>query len=761
MRSVTILAAVLCSTVLVFGTTESYAEGSCGVVCKDEAVASLAAADTSACQAECNAFCVTQAPPSTVFSCFFKDVNVKGQCDVVCKDTANASLAAADTIDCQTTCNVFCQDQIPASTVLSCLFKAANVKGNCDVLCKDESSDHIMLPNTQHPEVTEAACIAECDAFCGAAEEVKECLFKGVTIEGNCDVTCKDDAVRHAWTLDAPACGTDCNQFCDAQSPASTVLSCLFKGANVKGNCDVECKDGTSYHDVLVDPNATENDCRSDCNTFCGTSNDVLSCLFKGQNLIGNCDVECKSGESDHITLLDPDANDAECVNQCDAYCDTRNNVLSCRFKGQNLLGNCDIECKDGESDHIIFEGAAGNKDACLSECNAFCRTSNDVLSCLFKGQNVLGNCDVECKSGESDHITLLDPDANEDACVGACDTYCTTNANVLSCIFKRYELAGASASGIGDGEDLVEGQLTANPKDCPNGATELWFYNWNNDRQIDGWELHVTGFKEMTGDFHDGRYIDGHAWDKLIPQDCTVKVDAKHWVDGWNSMGWKEPAAWECVPGGAHAQVTQVQAVPGHYWRFDYPENMGGGLLRHRFTIVNDDSDDAITVTGLTLLPSPVPIAHAHLDEIDLSGGVGPYSFNLLTEGAAWSTDTIVTTDAFVGGYIYFGYEVREYPGGAFVAQGYGGHPITEAQCAVTCKDGTVQETDVSDAEQCGAECAGFCGTLDEVARCNFKGELIATKVPAVTEWGMAVMVLLVVAAGTVVIRRARAVRA
>jgi len=65
-----------------------------------------------------------------------------------------------------------------------------------------------------------------------------------------------------------------------------------------------------------------------------------------------------------------------------------------------------------------------------------------------------------------------------------------------------------------------------------------------------------------------------------------------------------------------------------------------------------------------------------------------------------------------------------------------------------------------LADRKECRNYCIDLCDTAFEVSECKFDNDLVLTNIPAVSEWGMVVMLLLVVAAGTIVIRRARAVR-
>ena len=95
-----------------------------------------------------------------------------------------------------------------------------------------------------------------------------------------CVATCKDAATQQTSAVDATACGVECNDFCATHG---LVLSCFFKGENVKGNCDVVCKaDEANDHIVLAGTQATEAFCTGWCNDFCEEHDGVVSCDFKG-----------------------------------------------------------------------------------------------------------------------------------------------------------------------------------------------------------------------------------------------------------------------------------------------------------------------------------------------------------------------------------------------------------------------------------------------------------------------------------------------
>ena len=71
-------------------------------------------------------------------------------------------------------------------------------------------------------------------------------------------------------------------------------------------------------------------------------------------------------------------------------------------------------------------------------------------------------------------------------------------------------------------------------------------------------------------------------------------------------------------------------------------------------------------------------------------------------------------------------------------------------------CKDGTSDAGLAVDADDCLLQCDEFCGSNEAVEICVFSGdEFVTENIPIVTGWGLVAMVLLVLAAGTIVIAR------
>ncbi len=251
--------------------------------------------------------------------------NITPRCDAVCKDGTQNQTKATDEQSCRDDCNTFCDDGHDG--IYSCLFKDVQVKGQCVATCK-------VGPPQTTAEEDKDACEVECDIYCAPfATNLKSCVFKDQNIKGNCVAECKDERVLNNWDYDAAGCHSQCDTFCGTNDD---VKACFFKNENIKGGlCSAKCKDGTSG----TRPAQDKGDCHLRCDDICGGDKaNVLWCQFKEQNVKGNCDVTCKDELSDHIMLPStnpPYENTPEvCQTWCKETCLGHGGTLTCDHKG-------------------------------------------------------------------------------------------------------------------------------------------------------------------------------------------------------------------------------------------------------------------------------------------------------------------------------------------------------------------------------------------------------------------------------------------
>ncbi len=270
----------LCAIALLLCVVPAYAEDDCVATCKVGPPQTTQEIDKAACEATCDAYC---APFETnLKSCVFKEQNIKGNCVAECKDGRVDNDWHYTAPECLTQCDDFCGTN---ADVKACYFKSVAIKGNCDVYCKDETFDHIMLPNTAYPEATPTACVTACDDFCVGKENVKACVLKGDNLKGGiCSAKCKDETSGTRPAQDKGDCHLRCDDICGGDK--ANVLWCQFKEQNVKGNCDVTCKDELSDHIMLPSTNPphdnTTDECQTWCKDMCAGHGGTLTCDHKG-----------------------------------------------------------------------------------------------------------------------------------------------------------------------------------------------------------------------------------------------------------------------------------------------------------------------------------------------------------------------------------------------------------------------------------------------------------------------------------------------
>ena len=256
----------------------------------------------------------------------------------------------------------------------------------------------------------------------------------------DCEITCKNGYTDTVTMPDAAQCQFFCNDICE-NLESSAVFSCVYKGENVKGQCHAECKDG-EMHDEPADSVAA---CQTTCNDFCAArdpASAVFSCFFKGENIKGQCHAVCK----DETEFHQPEVDVPACRTTCNDLCDPHGGIASCFFKDVNIKGQCEGVCKDATE----FHGWAWDVPSCQTGCNDFCDPDHDgVFSCFFKDVNVKGQCEAVCQD-KSVHASAA---ADNDTCKTYCSTECSELGGVKTCDFKgtrvNYDIPAVSDWGL------------------------------------------------------------------------------------------------------------------------------------------------------------------------------------------------------------------------------------------------------------------------------------------------------------------------
>ena len=82
------------------------------------------------------------------------------------------------------------------------------------------------------------------------------------------------------------------------------------------------------------------------------------------------------------------------------------------------------------------------------------------------------------------------------------------------------------------------------------------------------------------------------------------------------------------------------------------------------------------------------------------------------------------------------------------------------KGDCSAVCSDGAALNNWSYTEAGCHDQCDAFCGTSADVAACYFKNENIKGAIPTVSEWGVAIMALLLLIGAKVYFSRRRAMQ-
>ena len=280
-------------------------------------------------------------------------------------------------------------------------------------------------------------------------------------------------------------------------------------------------------------------------------------------------------------------------------------------------------------------------------------------------------------------------------------------------------------AGGSANGNDVYsEWKL-----ECECGSTEkgtgVDFQSYNEDYDINGWYISITTFDTLNCQRHGSskRDIDGYASNGEVAYDGSVKVGVTHYLDTTedpcpNTMGMRH-VVWYCDPAKAGvaldepsdgaASASTSDGAPAHRWKIDAPGG-GPGAWTHHFTLFNDEpvGGDNLYISSIKFHPASVlyndPATQINWTNVPVV--TGPPLIR--PPQATWTYD-FITTGTNYPSYIYLQFTGTHQNGSALFV------------------------------------CTGRHATF-------------YPHIPAVSEWGLAVLTLLVIAAATVVLRRRRA---
>ena len=207
------------------------------------------------------------------------------------------------------------------------------------------------------------------------------------------------------------------------------------------------------------------------------------------------------------------------------------------------------------------------------------------------------------------------------------------------------------------------------------DNADKLELQTYNKDAKINACRVLVHKFD--TVDYYG--FVGGSAMDvdvsgNVIPNDHSVYVYVKQWIDERNSMGLRHH--WVEATDGMPALRQGPISIPDHYWSIDYPEPYAG-RFKHRFRMDNDGAvlGDSLRVNALAFL--------ALMDSVEYVSSLdftGPFHDFDLDASESWSYD-VITNEPMIGGYIYFRYLLSDINSDSVVSICWGGHEITVNQ--------------------------------------------------------------------------------
>jgi len=236
--------------------------------------------------------------------------------------------------------------------------------------------------------------------------------------------------------------------------------------------------------------------------------------------------------------------------------------------------------------------------------------------------------------------------------------------------------------------------------------ADTLYFTAYNNDHAINGWRITISVFNSSSS-AKDGSYeVDAKTWGATVESGDSVETEVKLYTSHGNDWG-VNGVYWHTVDKAARGMV---KALPDHRWNVTSPvaNTEIPGQYVHRFTMHNRDADLQLRVSGLRFLCTMESIhpLHSIVFETD-----SIYNFTLSSEADSFVVD-VMTPGRMLEGHVYFMYDLLDQQGSEVDAHFWGDHPITMRQ------------------------------------------------VPALTEWGLLVLAVLVLASGVwmVIQRRKRA---
>jgi len=210
--------------------------------------------------------------------------------------------------------------------------------------------------------------------------------------------------------------------------------------------------------------------------------------------------------------------------------------------------------------------------------------------------------------------------------------------------------------------------------------ATAVDFENYNIDADIKAWEVGVSNFANVNGTLQsNNRAVDVHGSNGSTRNNECVRIEATHWLDAWNSMGFRT-FNWSTARQTPNivSSAAISAALPDHRWVVSQPTLVGNDVV-HVVRFINDDPVNSLKITGLQV--RAMVRKFANLADVDFAwAGI---NLPVLPPGGQWSMN-VYTPQWSRDRFIYLKYDVYDPSGTTVACHAWGAHeiPATAGGC-------------------------------------------------------------------------------
>ncbi len=301
------------------------------------------------------------------------------------------------------------------------------------------------------------------------------------------------------------------------------------------------------------------------------------------------------------------------------------------------------------------------------------------------------------------------------------------------------------------------------------DGATDLHVILWQKEDNIylNGWRVCISDFDnassdrcDQPGDWHttlnnhgcchetddpdNGEHaIDVMAWNPTagtIAKDEKVSVYVCFWLTHENTL-----RKWNNDWTNSGKATDTTKACPYFGWIIDTPVDLGGGTYGHRIVIFNDDTLQTLRVESCSLRADMT--FYDDLESVVCTTAVPGLPLILNPEDSL--VFPLETPGSFIGGHVYGKFVLRDPTGSDYEVVNIFDHPVVEPPKGACCvpDSGCVDNLSRVECQALGGRYMGD-GTTFDIVDC-----------PTLTQWGLIVLVVLIVFSTWVVLRRRKGI--